>query len=903
MQTNRQYILLGFFALLCCVFSHAQEDKTIPLTVKSKDTLTVTPKQVTTANLAVRDTITNDSIVNDSLPKKKPMLTDKIRYKAKDYVKMSQSEKKIYLYNEAEVYYEDTELKAGIIIIDYTTNEVYAGRIKDSTGNLIQDPYFKQGNNIIEPDSIKFNFNTKKALIWNSKSEQGLGGGGMNVFASLTKKENDSVYFLKEGKLTTSKDVLNPEYYIRIRKAKFVPGKKVIAGFSNMYIADVPTPIAVPFAYFPMSDSRTSGLIFPTFGEVNDRGYFIQNGGYYFVLSPYFDLAVLGDFYTNGSYGFRTESNYRKRYKYNGRLNFRYENQVNSQKGFSDYSRGTQYNIQWSHSQDSKASPNSNFSASVNLGSSKYYKESLNQLNTPNHLNNTLSSSISYSKTFPAYPSINLSLTANHSQNTNTEKIDMTLPALRASMERIFPFAPKNGSKKGILQNINFQYSLTADNKYSTDDDNFFSAKMFEEARTGVRHDIPISTNFKVLKYLSVSVGGSYNDVWAFKTIKKNNYTEENGVVIDTLQGFDRFNKYNYSASIGTTLYGTFNFEKEGRNLKAIRHTVRPSISWGYNPSFEDTYEEYLDKNGDMVRYSPFEGGLYGVPSLNKSNSLGFSLSNSLEAKVAKRDSTGLEIDTKKVMLLNSLNFSSSYNMEADSLKLAPIRMSGGTSILDNKMSINFGATLDPYAIDNNGTRINTFNIDNGGSLVRLSSANANVSYSISSKLFEKDGKKESGKDNNSASGGRNDDLFGRANDFSDSRNFSENDKDKDKKTDDVENPHYGAKIPWDIRFAYAVTYSNGKRQGEISNNSLMFSGNIELSPRWKVGVSSGYDFKNSGFTYTQLRFERDLKSWRLNFNWVPFSTRASWYFFVGIKSSVLSDIKWENRSEPRRNL
>lgn len=822
-------------------------------------------------------------------------MLDKIQYSAKGYRRINRKEKRMYLYDNAYVAYEDTELKSGVIVLDFKKNEVYAGRIKDSAGNYTQYPYFKQGSNVVEPDSIRFNYDTKKALIWNSRSEQST--GDINVFTELTKKENDSVYFFSEGRLTTSEHPDDPEYYIRIRRAKFVPKKKIIAGLSNMYIADVPTPIGVPFAYFPLTQERRSGFIFPTFGEVNNRGYFVQNGGYYLALSDYFDLAVLGDYYTNGSYGIRTETSYALRYKFRGTLSFRFENLINSQVGFPDYSRSAVYNIRWSHTQDAKANPNSRLSASVNLGSSRYYQLSYNQLNTPNFLNNTLSSSISYSKTFPAYPSLNLSLTATQSQNTNTQSINLTLPSLQANLERIFPFASKEGTKKGVFQNINFQYTLRGENQIQTTDSLFFKKEMFNDSRIGFKHTIPVSTNFKLFRYASISVNANFDEVWYLKTIRKNDYDAAlQEAVIDTINGFNRFNQYNFSASLGTTIYGMFNFGKNAR-IQAIRHVMRPSVSYSYNPGFGQYYNEYVASAdpSDIREYTRFEGGIFGVPGKTVSNSIGFSLNNTFEAKVRNTDTTATE--PKKIFLLNSLNFSGGYNIAADSLAWSPLRISGGTQLLQNKMTVNFGATLDPYALDTSGKRIDVFNIDNGGSLFRLTNANLNIDYSFSSKNFQRT--EAPARADNTQSGGREDDLFGKAQDFSDSRTFSEDNSQKTASQTEI----YTTSLPWDLRFSYSLTYSNSRRENEISSHSLMFSGNIELSPRWRVGASSGYDFKDKGFTYTQLRFERDLESWRMNFNWVPFSSRSSWYFFIGIKSSILSDIKWDKRREPDRRL
>ena len=493
------------------------------------------------------------------------------------------------------------------------------GDIKDSLGNYSQVPYFKQGENVVIPDSIRFNFDTQKALIWNSRTEQQaglgqLGSDAMKVYASITKKENDSVYFLSEGRLTTSKDTIDPDYYIRVRKAKFVPKKKVIAGFSNIYIADVPTPIAMPFAYFPLTSGRTAGVMMPTFGNDPDRGYFLQNLGYYVPINDYVDLTLTGDLYTNGSWGFRTQSVYSKRYKYRGNFNFRYENQVTSQKGFDDYSRGTIYNIQISHSQDTKSNPNSRLSASVNLGSSQYYRNSLLQQNLPNTQINNLSSSISYSRTFPEYPSVNLSLTATHNQNTNTDAVDLTLPTLQASMERIFPLAKRDGIKKGALQNINFQYDLNARNSISTTTDDFGTAKMFDNAKVGARHRIPLSTNFKVAKFFSVSAGGTYEDVWTLQTFNQRFDAETQEVVTDTIKGFDRFNQYSLSTSVGTTVYGTFNFGEQ-KKIQAIRHIMRPSVSYGWAPSFDQYYDEYINGvTGDTIEYTRFQNTLYGAP-------------------------------------------------------------------------------------------------------------------------------------------------------------------------------------------------------------------------------------------------------------------------------------------------
>ncbi|EGD35297.1 putative LPS assembly protein LptD [Capnocytophaga sp. oral taxon 338] len=864
------------------------KDKPAQLRISSKEE---SIKKDTLSHPSLKDSLAPPVGKEDSLRKSPSMLTDIVRYHAKDCVIINRPKKEITLYDQTQITYTDTDLKAGISVINYEKREAYAGRIKDSLGELTQAPVFKQGEQLIEPDSIRFNYVTKRAVIRNAYTTQ----DENKIRAQVIKKENDSTYFLKEGMVTTAEDLSDPDYYIRLRKAKFVPKKKIVAGFSNMYISDVPTPIALPFAYYPMTDSRTSGLLFPTFGEVNDRGYYLQNGGYYFVISDYLDLSLTGDYYTNGSYGIRAASTYRKRYKYSGSFNLRYENLIHSQRGFPDYSRNSIYNIQWSHSQDSKSSPLSSFSASVNLGSSTYYRNSYNQQNSANFLNNTLSSSISYSRTFPSYPSVNLSLTASHSQNTNTQSIQMTLPAMRVSMERIYPFVKQGMPKKGLIQNINFNYSLQGDNRYNTTDKEFFSSQMFAKAQTGFRHSIPISTNFKVLKFISFSLNTSLNETWQFKTVKYHNYNDITGKVAkDTINGFARYHTYNFGVGMGTTIYGTFDFGKD-KKIQAIRHVMRPSVSYGYTPSFDNYYTYYVaDAFGTKRDYSRFEGGLYGAPGRNESSSMSFSLSNTFEAKVRTAAKDSLETESKKVMLLNSLNFSSSYDLVRK--QFSPLNMTGGTQLFDNKLGVNFGATFNPYAIDANGVQMDKFNINNGGSLFRLTNANMTLNYAFSSRNFKK-GKNT----DNTQSGGRADDLFGSAMNTDLSKPMKEDDpEDKEK---EEKQRHYYASMPWDITLAYSLSYSNTNRNPMISTNSLMVSGNVDLTPKWRVGASSGYDFKDKGVTYTQIRFERDLNSFRMSFSFTPFGDRNSWYFFIGIKASMLSDLKWEKNKSPDRVL
>ncbi|HSI69713.1 MAG TPA: putative LPS assembly protein LptD [Gillisia sp.] len=904
MRTNSlNTLFLLVFLLAGAEISLAQEIKTgneVRIEAQ-RDTVAGVSDSLVPSPLLPMPEVVQDTVVTDTIRGPR-LLTDVVDYEAVDYMRLSPKENRMYLYNQAQITYGDMVITAGLIIVDNNKNEVYAFGIPDSTGAYSQKPIFTQGQNTVEPDSIRFNFDSQKALVYNSRTNQ----GSFNVLGEITKRQNDSVYYMQNVRFTTSEDEENPDYYFYARRIKFVPQKKIVSGLVNMYIADVPTPLGLPFGYFPMTEEQTSGFIIPSFGQTNQRGYFLQNGGYYFAMSDYADLLVLGDYYTNGSYGLRLESNYAVRYKFRGNLNFRYENLLDSERGFPDYAQRTNFNLQWTHNQDQKANPSSRFSASVNLGSSNYYRESVNQANTANFLNNTLRSSVSYSKTFDGEPNVNVNIAATHQQNTNTQQIDMTLPTLQASMGRIFPLAPKVGVKKGLIENINLQYNFRAENRISTTDSLFLSPQMFRDANYGAQHSIPLSTNFKVFRHFSVTSGANYQESWVFKTFDRSFDQETRQVVVDTVRGFDSFRSYNFNTSVGTTLYGMKNFGRD-KKIQAIRHVMRPSVSYNINPAFDQYWDEYEMINDQdpalnrIVEYSRFQGSLYSPPGQNFASSLGLSISNTLEAKVRDKDSTATE--PKKITLLNNFSVGTAYNLAGDSLRLAPINMRGSIPIIANKLDINVAANLDMYALDNNNRRIDKLNIANGGSLFRFTMANVSFGYNFSSKDFTEGGGEESDRMDNETlrGGGRPDDLFGKGTDV-DGRFFD--DEEDVFEGDERENDQwYNYKIPWNFRMQYTMTYNNTARQNEISSHSIMFSGDIEIAPKWVVGGSSGFDLKDAGFTYTQLRFQRDLDSWRMSFNWVPFSPRASWYFFIGIKSAILRDIKYDRRMEPDRRL
>jgi len=875
LHTNFKHIVFVFlFYCLGCLFSFSQ------ITPKSKDSINISKN-----NLVIN---AQDSTKTDSIIAPKELLEDIIKKKAVDYIANDFRSRKTTLYNNAELYYQDIELKAGIIIIDYKNNLAFAKGIIDSSGVYLQRPQFKQGIQESEQDSLIYNFKNERAVIYNTRTEQ----NGVIIRGQITKRENDSVLYINKAHFTTSTKE-KPDYEIVTKNIKVVPGKKIVGGLSQLYLADVPTPAILPFFYAPISKERSaSGFLIPSWSENNSQGFSLQNGGYYFAINDYVNLSVLGDVYTNGSWGLRFESSYALRYKFSGNFRLRFENLITSQRGFSDYSKRNNFNLQWSHSQSTQSNPNSRFSASVNFGSSQYFRESLNEINIGQTVTNTFSSSISYYKKFVDTP-FNMNMSLTHTQNTNTERIDMSLPSLQISMDRIYPFAPKVGSKKNPIHNLGLSYNFDLQNRISTTEELFLKKEMFDNARSGAKHTSSLSTNLKVLKYITLSPNVNYKEVWYLKTTDQQYDETTNTVVKDTVNGFEAFREYSGGVSASTTLYGMFNFKK-GR-LKSIRHVVRPSVSFNYRPDFSFYYDEVQQsEDPDNVReFSPFEGGVFGQPSRGLSSSIGIGINSTLEAKVMPKDST--ETEAKKISILKNLNFSSSYNIAADSLQWSPVRVTAGTALFDNKLNLNANASLDPYALNASGVRINTFNVNNGGSLFRLTSASLSANYSLSNETFSKkktDKKKEAStttSDPNSVS------LFG-------SGMTTRNEKDDQDESNDKVAKLFGATIPWTMSLRYSMSYSNSRRQNEISNNSLQFSGKVELSPKWNVGFSSGYDVKRKGITYTNLSFERDLDSWRMSFNWVPFGN-TTYYFFIGVKSSILSDLKYDQRKAPDRRL
>ena len=813
--------------------------------------------------IARRERINKDSLtgIKDSINDKaliESVLEEKLFHYAEDYTEVNEQKKFIKLYNQAHIRYEDIDLQAGIIYVDYAKKEVYAGRIPDSLGKLSQRPVFKQGNTETENDSIRFNFETKKALVWNTYTKEGEFG----MHSEVTKKFNDSVMFVKNVKFTTSNDKEHPEYYFLARKAKIVPGKKIVIGTTRMWIEDVATPLLIPFGFFPLTETRTSGFLMPTFGDTR-YGYALSNGGFYWVLSPYFDLTTTGDIYTNGSYSLRMKSNYKKRYRFSGDLTYTYQNKITSEIGLPDYKKDTNWKLNWTHRSDGKSNPLNNFTAHVDIGSSKYYKNSYNYsdvTNLNNRMGNELNSSITYQKKFASLP-VNMVISANHSQNVNTEKINLTIPDVNLNVNRIYPFS-KKGKKSNAFQKINFTYNLKTKNEIQTTDDFLFKKEMWDNSKIEAVHKLPVKTDFKILKYFNVHPEINYTEVWALQSIEKywdptaNNGNGKEAVKIN--KGFQSFRNIMASAGISTVIYGTYLFDKKHK-IQGIRHTISTALNFNYKPIFDQFIKKYFNPNQNKyVEYTIFDQNSYGKPNTNESKTAIISLNNNFEAKIKTKDGK-----SKKI---NFLNISTSYNFIRDSLKLSKPRLTS-TAKITQGLQINLNATYDPYALNEEGQNIDKFALANEQGIGRIENFSISTGYNFNNQTFVRKNKKK-----------------------------------KDQKNQTAE--AYFNNITWNMDVSYNFNYRNKSYHplqsyyNEISQHTVNFKGKLNFSPSWNISYSSGYDLVKKGFTITQFTFFRDLKSWKISFTWGP--TKPSyWFFNIGIKSSVLQGIKYDKRKEP----
>jgi hypothetical protein len=842
---------------------------------------------------------------NDSIAKSKDKLKAKVEYQASDSLTFDFKDKKAFLYSEAEIKYQKTDLKAATIEIDFDKSIAHARSVKDTTGKEIGTPVFSDNGTEFKSKILDYNYETKKGFIKGVVTKEGEG----YIHGKQVKKMADDVTNIKDGSYTTC-DLEHPHFELRFSRAKVIPNKETITGPAYMVLEDVPLPIGVPFGFFPNKNGRMSGIFMPSPGESGNRGFYIRDFGYYWGISDNLDAQIKGEAYTRGSWAVYPTINYFKRYKYQGNFNLRYAVNILGEKGAPDYQQSKDFSINWMHTQDAKANPVNRFSANVNIQTSKFNK--FNPTTVGNYLSNTFSSSISYQTSID--DRIFISTSARHSQNTITKQMSVTFPDLSVSANRWFPFKREEGSgKKSWYEDISIGYSLVATNQLDTYDSLLTKKGMLKRLKNGAQHSIPISSTFKLFKYVTVSNSVNLTENWYLNYINKKwlktTYKNTAGttrdtayVAIDTLQGFKASHDLSYSLSMNTTAYGMVQFKKGF--IRAIRHVISPSISYSFKPDFSAASFGYYknvqtDNLGTIQKYSIFEQSVYGGPTANKAGSISFNLRNNLEMKI--KDKKDTVTGTRKIKIIDQLNISTNYDMSRDSLRWSKVFVSGNTPIFKNT-NINFSGTWDPYAYDKRSHQdINMFEWEMERKLLRYE--NSNWSFGLSHQFSSNDGKKKTPTNTTTSAIG-----------IDPKKSLIPNPDDSQatvaEKEDIIKNPnnYIDWKNAWTfgVNYTFNMTSTKDPTTGKVKNDliqSMMFNGDISITNKWKVTFTSGYDFLHSQISYTSFTINRDLHCFEIRFNWIPLGTMKSWDFTIRAKSNLLQDLKLTKRKDFRDNL
>lgn len=867
----------------------------------------------------LNDSTALDSVaVADSLSAKEPpkdAIDAPVYYECTDSMVWSRTGN-AYLYGAGKVTYDKIELTANIIKLNMDSSVVHASGSIDTTGMVSGLPVFMDGGTPYESDNMSYNFKTKKGFINNVYTQQGDGF----IMGGKAKKDSVGVFYSKDGMYTTC-DAEHPHFYVRLTRAKVRPKKDVVSGPLYLVVEDVPLPLALPFAYFPFTSSYSSGIIMPTFGDETERGFYLRDGGYYFAISDKLDLRLTGEIFTKGSWGLGAASSYALRYRFSGSFDFSYLVTKNGEKGLPDYAVGKNFRLQWSHRQDPKARPNSNFSASVNFATSSYERSNLSSLYNPVLNSQSMrTSSMSYSHTFPEI-GLTLSTTMNIAQNVQDSTLSLTLPNLSVSLSKKYPFKrKKRAGDERWYEKISLSYSGQLSNSISTKEDKVFKSNLVQDWSNGVKHNIPVSATFQLFDFINITPSFNYTERWYFKKVNQEWDYATNKVAKDTVYGFNRVYNYNFSVSANTTLYGFYQpagFLKNSR-VHTVRHVFKPSVSFSYAPDFGehqygyyDTYV-YTDENGEArtVEYSPYQGSLYGIPSKGKTGSISFSVSNNVEMKWrTKNDSL------KKISIIDELGASLSYNLAAKTKPWSNLSTRLRLK-LSKSYTFSFNATWATYAY--------TFN-DRGqvvvgdrtewsyGRFGRFQGMSQNLSYTFNNKtydkiksLFTRDSDEE---DDGNVKDGTEDE---------DSKMASKDSSLKEKKTKKAKNANVDEdgympfKLPWSLTVSYGIMMAENTA-AEINvktmrypykfTQNMNFSGNIGISDNWRINFTSGYNFEFKKLTTTTVNIYRDLHCFEMSCG-IVLSPYTSFNFSFRATSQMLADaLKWDKRSGVGNNV
>ncbi len=878
----------------------------------------------TLSNDSLRLQAQTDSVAVDSIALKKETLEAPVHYTAKDSMVFTKGNMG-YLYGDADVKYADLAIKGEYITMDLDSNIISSTFGLDSIGKEFGHPVFTQGGTEYEMKKVRYNFETGKAFISNVITQQGEG----YIVANQAKKNPDNSFYMVNARYTTCDLHDHPHFYLNLSKAKVRPEKDVVTGPAWLVVADVPLfPIVLPFAFFPFTKTYSSGIIMPSYGDEMNRGFYLQNGGYYFAINDYVDLALTGELYTKGTWGVTARSNYRKRYKFSGSVNASYLNTVMGDRSLRDldipgaYSVSKDFRVNWTHSQDPKANMFRTFSASVNFSTSRANHNDISRLYTREAANNTKSSSVNITQRFPDSP-WSLSATMNINQVSRDSTISATLPNLSITMNRIYPFKRKNivGAERWY-EKISMSYSGEFRNSITTKEHLFFKSNLTKDWQNGMRHNIPVSATFSLFDVIQISPSFNYTERWYTGGIKQAwDPVRRQHVVVDTVNGFKRVYDYNTSISANTKLYGMYTpWKMFGDKIQAIRHVFSPSISLSYRPDFGDPrygfYETYTYRNefGEemLYNYSPYSGLMFGSASSGESGSISFDFKNNLEMKIrSDKDTTGY----RKISLIDDLGINFGYNMMADSMKWSMIN----TNIrlkLSKSYTLSLNATWDPYMyeLNHNGqpVAVDKLRIFNGRGFGKLMSTGTSFSYSINQDTFKK---WFGGEDDGKTEDERKDEID---RDLPDDGTMGENPYETAPKRsvfDQAENSigefdddgflknqiNWNLSINYSLRYGYNMQNFNYDRMeypGRLTHN-LGLSGSLQPTKNWNFTFNTDYNFDLKKFTSINCSLTRNLHCWSMSASFIPIGPYKSYNFVIRANASILQDLKYEQRNSP----
>jgi lipopolysaccharide assembly outer membrane protein LptD (OstA) len=831
------------------------------------------------------------------------VLESDITYSAKDSIVMI-GNKVAILYGDAVVKYQKMELAADFIRLSLDSNIVYASGVVDSTGEYVGTPVFKDGSEVIESRSMKYNIKTKKGFVYGTVTEQGEG----YVQSEKTKKVDEDVYCLQNGKYTTCDNHEHPHFYFALTKAKMKQGKYIVSGPAYMVIEDLPTPLALPFGYFPFTDKYSSGILFPTLGDEQSRGFYAKGLGYYFAINDYLDLAITSDIYSKGSWGLNVASSYRWRYHFSGKFNFSYMSNVTGEKYTPSYKESSDFRFLWTHTQDPKSNPYTTFSASVNFATSSYEQNDVDSYYNPSVLSqNTKSSTITLTQRFPESP-FTLSASMYVNQRTSDSTINLQLPSLNLSMSRQYPFKRKKAvGKAKWYEKIALTYNMSLTNSTTAKENEFKDMQYLRDWKVGMKHALPISASFTLFKYLNMNVSFNNNLKWYFQKIDQRWEGGVDGAVArDTTYGF--YNVYQGNVSVGfqTQLFGFYTIKgKNGDKKPIFRHKLVPSISFSYNPDYGHdrwgywgSYERPAE-DGTMrtVYYDRYSSGVYGgSPGRGRAASVAFNIANNLEMKYwGANDTTDAG---KKITIIDNFSFGTSYNFIADSLNWSSVNANLRLKFVD-QFSLNLDMIFDPYTYQLNSfgspVKVNVSQLEKNKVLFRLMSAGTSFGYTFSNQTFKRKTTNTPKPEEKITS-----DLENTIDGLSPL-------EDKDttvKKKTDKELGYQEFKMPWSLSVNYSVRYSysdfNDKLMEynrELTHN-LSLSGHIQFTPTWTASFSTYYDITNNSWNYMSCSISKDLHCWQMSISFVPLGKYKTYDFMIGVKSSILQDLKFEKQSD-----